>query len=49
MLLPIGGKADPVRLVFNARPLPAVAASVVEMGNHGEVIAMPLMVSKGLR
>jgi L-arabinose isomerase len=32
--LGIGGKADPVRLVFDARTGPAVNASVVEMGNR---------------
>jgi L-arabinose isomerase len=30
--LSIGGKADPVRLVFNARSGPAVAASIVDLG-----------------
>ncbi len=32
--LGIGGKADPVRLVFDAKRGPAVNASVVEMGNR---------------
>jgi L-arabinose isomerase len=32
--LGIGGKADPVRLVFDAKVGPAVNASVVEMGNR---------------
>ena len=32
--LGIGGKADPVRLVFTATPGPAVVASVVDMGNR---------------
>ncbi len=32
--LGIGGKADPVRLVFDAKTGPAVNASVVEMGNR---------------
>jgi L-arabinose isomerase len=32
--LSIGGKADPVRLVFDAKTGPAVNASVVEMGNR---------------
>jgi len=36
--LSIGGKADPVRLVFNARTGPAVAASVVDMGDHYRMI-----------
>jgi L-arabinose isomerase len=32
--LGIGGKADPVRLVFNVAPGPALNASVVDMGNR---------------
>jgi L-arabinose isomerase len=32
--LSIGGKADPVRLVFDARPGPAVNAAVMDMGNR---------------
>ncbi len=32
--LGIGGKADPVRLVFDAKTGPAINASVVEMGNR---------------
>jgi L-arabinose isomerase len=32
--LAIGGKADPVRLVFDARTGPAVNAAVMEMGNR---------------
>ncbi|MCL6525163.1 MAG: L-arabinose isomerase [Thermoflavifilum sp.] len=32
--LHIGGKDDPVRLVFNAAPGPALNASLVDMGNH---------------
>jgi len=32
--LGIGGKADPVRLVFNVAGGPALNASVVDMGNH---------------
>jgi L-arabinose isomerase len=32
--LSIGGKADPVRLVFDAKTGPAVNASIVEMGNR---------------
>ncbi len=32
--LGIGGKADPVRLVFNARPGPAVNATIVDLGNR---------------
>jgi L-arabinose isomerase len=36
--LGIGGKADPVRLVFDAKTGPAVNASVVEMGNRYRLI-----------
>ena len=32
--LGIGGKADPVRLVFTAPPGPAINASIVDMGNR---------------
>jgi len=44
--LSIGGKADPARLVFDARTGPAVAASIVDMGNRfrmvvNEVDAVP--------
>jgi L-arabinose isomerase len=45
--LGIGGKNDPVRLVFDARSGPAVAASIVDMGNRfrmvvNEVDAVPM-------
>jgi L-arabinose isomerase len=36
--LSIGGKEDPVRLVFTATPGPAVNASVVDMGNRFRMI-----------
>ncbi len=36
--LSIGGKGDPVRLVFTAAPGPAVNASVVDMGDHFRMI-----------
>jgi L-arabinose isomerase len=36
--LSIGGKADPVRLVFDGRTGPAVAASVVDMGNRFRMV-----------
>jgi L-arabinose isomerase len=36
--LGIGGKADPVRLVFDAKTEPAINASVVEMGNRLRMI-----------
>jgi L-arabinose isomerase len=45
--LSIGGKADPVRLVFDARTGPAVAATIVDVGNRfrmvvNEVDAVPM-------
>jgi L-arabinose isomerase len=36
--LSIGGKNDPVRLVFDARTGPAVAASIVDMGNRFRMV-----------
>ena len=36
--LSIGGKADPVRLVFDSKTGPAVNASVVDMGNRFRMI-----------
>ena len=36
--LGIGGKADPVRLVFNAGPGPALNASLVDLGNRFRLI-----------
>jgi L-arabinose isomerase len=36
--LGIGGKADPVRLVFNGKPGPAINASIVDMGNRFRLI-----------
>ena len=36
--LSIGGKADPVRLVFNTRPGPAVNASVIDLGNRFRMV-----------
>ncbi len=44
--LGIGGKEDPVRLVFDARPGPAVNASLVDLGNRfrlltAEIEAVP--------
>ncbi len=48
--LGIGGKADPVRLVFNSAPGPALNASMIDMGNRfrllvNEVIAVAPMQS----
>jgi len=37
--LSIGGKADPVRLVFNAHPGPAVAACITDMGQRFRMVA----------
>ena len=37
--LGIGGKADPVRLVFDAAPGPAVAASIVDLGDRFRLVA----------
>ena len=37
--LGIGGKADPVRLVFNARKGPAIYASLIDLGNRFRLIA----------
>jgi len=36
--LSIGGKADPVRLVFNTRSGPAVNASIVDVGNRFRMV-----------
>jgi L-arabinose isomerase len=36
--LSIGGKADPVRLVFDAETGPAVNASIVDMGDHFRLV-----------
>lgn len=36
--LSIGGKADPVRLVFSARPGPAINASVIDLGDRFRLI-----------
>ena len=36
--LSIGGKADPVRLVFNTRAGPALNASVIDLGNRFRMI-----------
>jgi L-arabinose isomerase len=36
--LGIGGKADPVRLVFDARPGPAINASLIDLGNRFRMV-----------
>jgi len=41
--LGIGGKADPVRLVFNSGPGPALNASVVDMGNRFRLLVNEVM------
>jgi L-arabinose isomerase len=37
--LSIGGKADPVRLIFDANTGPAVAASIMDMGQRFRMVA----------
>jgi L-arabinose isomerase len=37
--LSIGGKPDPVRLVFDAKPGPAVAATLIDLGDRFRIIA----------
>ena len=44
--LGIGGKEDPPRLVFNAAPGPAVAASLVDMGGRMRLIVQEVDVVK---
>jgi L-arabinose isomerase len=41
--LGIGGKADPVRLVFNSGPGPAINASVIDMGNRFRLLVNEVM------
>jgi L-arabinose isomerase len=41
--LGIGGKADPVRLVFNSGPGPAINASMVDMGNRFRLVVNEVM------
>ena len=41
--LGIGGKADPVRLVFNSAPGPAINASIVDMGNRFRLLVNEVM------
>jgi L-arabinose isomerase len=40
--LSIGGKGDPCRLVFNAAPGPAVAASIVDMGGRMRMVVQEM-------
>jgi L-arabinose isomerase len=44
--LGIGGKADPARLVFDARPGPAVNVTLVDMGGRMRMIAAEVDVVK---
>jgi L-arabinose isomerase len=44
--LSIGGKADPVRLVFNTQPGPALNASIIDMGNRFRMIVNRIDVVK---
>ena len=44
--LGIGGKADPARLVFDARPGPAVNTTLVDMGGRMRLIVAELDVVK---
>jgi L-arabinose isomerase len=37
--LSIGGKADPVRLIFDAFTGPAIGASIMDMGNRFRIVA----------
>ena len=37
--LSIGGRSDPVRLVFNAAPVPAVVLSLVDLGTRFRIVA----------
>jgi len=41
--LGIGGKDDPVRLVFNSGPGPAINASIVDMGNRFRLLVNDVM------
>jgi len=41
--LGIGGKSDPVRLVFNSAPGPALNASIVDMGNRFRLLVNEVM------
>jgi L-arabinose isomerase len=40
--LTIGGKGDPCRLVFNAAPGPAVAASIVDLGGRLRMVVQEM-------
>ncbi len=42
--LSIGGKSDPVRLVFNVAEGPAVNASLIDLGDHFRLLVNPVVV-----
>jgi len=44
--LSIGGKADPVRLVFNAAPGAAINASIIDMGNRFRLLVNEVISEK---
>jgi len=44
--LGIGGKADPVRVVFNVAPGPALNATLIDMGNRFRMVVNPVDVVK---
>jgi len=43
--LGIGGKADPVRLVFDTAPGPALNATIIDMGGHFRVVVNTVQVT----
>ena len=47
--LGIGGKEDPVRLVFNAPPGPAINASMIDLGNRFRLIVNEVNAVKPLQ
>jgi L-arabinose isomerase len=47
--LSIGGKEDPVRLVFNAPPGAAITASLVDLGNRFRLIVNEVLAVKALQ
>ncbi len=42
--LGIGGKSDPVRLVFGSAPGPAINASLIDLGDHFKLLVNPVNV-----
>jgi L-arabinose isomerase len=47
--LSIGGKADPVRLIFDANTGPAIGASIMDMGQRFRMVAVWWMLSQPMR